>query len=118
MYIILLAGSFFLQYPRHGKLISINKRHTGKTNKEFNLRHDWNSLLSADEKLLFRHFSRDFFPHKSDLYQYMNAYKKRWSLNVKFETDVVDITRTEVSPRGDRSNFVVTDSENNRYTAR
>ena len=45
------SGAFFTRYPRHRKLISINKRHTGKTNKEFNLRHDWNSLLSDDESL-------------------------------------------------------------------
>lgn len=48
------SGTFFQYYPRHRKLISINKRHTGKTNKEFNLRHDWNSLLSDDESLQMR----------------------------------------------------------------
>ncbi len=48
------SGAFFVHYPRHRKLISINKRHTGKTNKEFNLRHDWNSLLSDDESLQMR----------------------------------------------------------------
>ena len=46
-----VSGVFFKEYPRHRKLISINKRHTGKTNKEFNLRHDWNSLISDDETL-------------------------------------------------------------------
>lgn len=45
------SGAFFVKYPRHRKLISINKRYTGKTNKEFNLRHDWNSLISDDESL-------------------------------------------------------------------
>lgn len=49
-----MSGSFFNTYPRHRKLISINKRHTGKTNKEFNMRHDWNSLLSDDESLLMK----------------------------------------------------------------
>lgn len=56
-------GSFFEKYPRHRKLISINKRHTGSTNKEFNLRHDWNSLLSDDDRMLFKEFSKDMFPH-------------------------------------------------------
>ena len=46
--LVRLTGSFFDTYPRHDRLISINKRHTGKTNKEFNMRHDWNSLLSDD----------------------------------------------------------------------
>jgi len=40
------VGSFFERYPRHDQLISINKRHTGKTNVEFNMRHDWNSLVT------------------------------------------------------------------------
>ena len=34
-------GAFFTRYPVHRKLISINKRHTGRQNKEFNMRHDW-----------------------------------------------------------------------------
>jgi len=29
--IVLFLGSFFTLYPRHGRLISINKRHTGET---------------------------------------------------------------------------------------
>lgn len=48
----MVLGNFFARYPRHRKLISINKRNTGRTNKEFNMRHDWNSLLSDDESLL------------------------------------------------------------------
>ena len=69
MYIIIFllvcfAGSFFSSYPRHGRLISINKRHTGRLNAEFNLRHDWNSLLSDDPQLLFTKYSSDFFPDK------------------------------------------------------
>ena len=39
------AASFFQTYPHSGKLISINKPNTGRTDPEFNLRHDWNSLL-------------------------------------------------------------------------
>jgi hypothetical protein len=35
------AGSFFRRYPVERKLISINKRFTGRTDPEFNLRHDW-----------------------------------------------------------------------------
>ena len=55
-------GTFFEKYPRHDKLISINKRNTGQTNKEFNFRHDWNSLISDDESLQFRHYSKEIFP--------------------------------------------------------
>jgi hypothetical protein len=40
------AGSFFHTFPRFRQLISINKRATGRSELDFNLRHDWNSLLS------------------------------------------------------------------------
>jgi len=39
-------GSFFSTFPRWRQLISINKVHTGRAEPDFNLRHDWNSLLS------------------------------------------------------------------------
>ena len=55
-YIILeknsICGSFFYNYPHCNKLISINKKNTGSDNLDFNLRHDWNSLLN-DEKFIF-----------------------------------------------------------------
>ena len=35
------AGSYFARYPRHRTLISLNKRFTGRSDPEFNLRHDW-----------------------------------------------------------------------------
>jgi hypothetical protein len=40
-----VPGAFYKKYPRHRQLISINKRYTGKQNPDFNMRHDWNSLL-------------------------------------------------------------------------
>jgi hypothetical protein len=55
-------GSFFTRYPRHRKLISINKAYTGRTNHYFNERHDWNSLIGDDDSLLFKHYSKEFFP--------------------------------------------------------
>src|SRR5436190_20460798 len=39
-------GTFFETFPRHRTLISINKVYTGREDPEFNLRHDWNSLLT------------------------------------------------------------------------
>src|SRR3954469_14010087 len=47
------AGPFFRTFPRHWTLISSNKRYTGTTDPEFNLRMDWNSLLSDNEDLRF-----------------------------------------------------------------
>src|SRR5436853_6120308 len=45
------AGAFFEKYPRHRKLLSINKIYTGYQNRDVQLRYDWNSLLCEDERL-------------------------------------------------------------------
>ena len=91
--IFYFTGSFYARYPRHGKLISINKRHTGKTNKEFNMRHDWNSLLSDNDDMLMRHYTRDFFPKRESLVHYLNDYTKTFDLNVKYNTEVSNISK-------------------------
>ena len=54
----------------------------GKTNKEFNMRHDWNSLISDDESLLMKHYSKEFFPHADDLVSCPIASILEQSLNV------------------------------------
>ncbi|XP_073429109.1 FAD-dependent oxidoreductase domain-containing protein 2 isoform X2 [Dendrobates tinctorius] len=79
-------GSFFYHFPRHRKLISINKRFTGRMNKEFNLRHDWNSLLSQDEHLRFFHYSHEFFPHADDMVRYLNNFSS--ALNVHYGKEI------------------------------
>ena len=38
----------------------------GSQNKEFNFRHDWNSLISDDESLQMRYYSRKYFPPADD----------------------------------------------------
>lgn len=38
----------------------------GRTNKEFNMRHDWNSLLSEDESLRMTKYSKRLYP-KADV---------------------------------------------------
>ena len=39
----------------------------GSQNKEFNFRHDWNSLISDDETLQMKYYSRKYFP-PADVY--------------------------------------------------
>ena len=56
------AGSFFDRYPVHRQLISLNKRFTGRKDHEFNLRHDWNSLLENDDVLGVPNRTSDRFP--------------------------------------------------------
>src|SRR5207237_565992 len=74
-YLILEAGptpgTFFRTFPRHRRLISINKPHTGWDDPELNLRMDWNSLLSDDPRLLFTRYSERYFPDPADLVRYL-----------------------------------------------
>src|SRR5690348_12722646 len=79
-YVVLEAGSapgtFFGRYPRHRQLISINKVWTGSDDPEFNLRSDWNSLLSDDPELLFKNYSKRYFPTADDLVRYLGDFAR------------------------------------------
>lgn len=86
------CGSFFKKYPHSKKLISINKVNTGSTHRDFNFRHDWNSLLN-DEDFLFREYSKDFYPCSLDLYHYINDFQKKFNINVSFNNHVRDINK-------------------------
>lgn len=96
------VGSFFQKYPVHRNLLSINKIYTGRENGEFNLRHDWNSLLDeGDDPLLMQAYSRAYFPSADDYVRYLNDYYKKHDLNVHFG---VLVDRVE---RGKEDSFVV-----------
>ncbi|OWF55933.1 FAD-dependent oxidoreductase domain-containing protein 2-like [Mizuhopecten yessoensis] len=110
------TGSFYTVYPRHRKLISINKRHTGKSNKEFNLRHDWNSLISHDESLLFKHYSKEMFPHADALVQYLQDYHKKLGLNVQFNSNMQNIRRVANDSSAGGHIYTMEDDKGNPYT--
>lgn len=86
------SGSFFNKFPHSKGLISINKKYTGETNKDFNLRHDWNSLLN-DEQLLFGDISDELYPSSNDLYNYLNNFTNHFELNIIYNVDVVKINK-------------------------
>jgi thioredoxin reductase len=88
-------GTFFQSFPRHRTLISVNKRHTGYTDPELNLRMDWNSLLSDDPALLFTRYSGKFFPPADELVRYLADFAKAGGLNVTYHTRITEITRGE-----------------------
>ncbi|XP_059809765.1 FAD-dependent oxidoreductase domain-containing protein 2 isoform X2 [Hypanus sabinus] len=113
-----ISGSFFIHYPRHRKLISINKRYTGKQNREFNLRHDWNSLLSHDDNLLFKHYSKDFFPHADTMLQYLNDFTKTLKLKVQYNTDIKWIEAESDPQAWNGHYFFLTDQNNHHYRCR
>jgi thioredoxin reductase len=94
-YLVLEAGPapgmFFATYPRHRQLISINKVWTGSDDPEFNLRADWNSLLTDDESLLFKHYSERYFPQADDLVRYLADFAR--GLRVRYDTRVTRVSR-------------------------
>ena len=104
-------GTFFRTFPRHRRLISINKIHNGTSDPELNLRMDWNSLLSDDPGLLFRHYSRRYFPAADDFVRYLADFAEAFKLDIAYDTRAVRITR-------DDSGFTVTDQRGAAHRAR
>lgn len=90
------AGHFFKAFPRHRKLISINKVHTGYKDPEINLRWDWNSLLAeGDDALLFKEFSKRYFPHADDMVAYLQKFVDKNRIQVRFKAEVTLIDRPD-----------------------
>lgn len=104
------AGSYFEKYPRHRKLLSINKRYTGTDDPELNLRWDWNSLLSDDPELRFTRYSERYFPDADDLVRYFRDFAARRELQVRYEARVEQIRR-------ENGDFVVTLESGDVYEA-
>ncbi|SDG16125.1 Thioredoxin reductase [Sinosporangium album] len=88
-------GSFFSRYPRHRRLISLNKVHVDSEDPEIRLRWDWNSLLNDDPDLLFPEYSREYFPSPDDLRRYLADFQVKHGLNVAFGMDVVKVRRVD-----------------------
>ena len=96
-YLVLEAGAtpgtFFRTFPRHQRLISINKTHTGCTDPELNLRMDWNSLLSDDVGLRFTQYTERYFPDAEDMVRYLGDFAAAYRLRIQYNTRVEKITR-------------------------
>jgi thioredoxin reductase len=88
------AGTFFKRFPRHRQLISINKYHTGYTDPDKNLRFDWNSLLCDNDALLFKNYSKRYFPPADELVRYLQDFAEFYHLNIKYHTRAAKITKS------------------------
>ncbi|ROT33832.1 NAD(P)-binding domain-containing protein [Micromonospora sp. HM5-17] len=114
-YVVLEAGTapgtFFATYPRHRRLISINKVYTGSDDPEFNLRMDWNSLLSDDPALRFGRYSRRYFPAADDLRRYLADFASATGVRVVYQTRVVRVSR-------DTDGFAAVDADGRTWRAR
>lgn len=117
-YLILEAGdspgTFFKRFPRHRTLISSNKVYTGHEDREINLRWDWNSLLSEDSDLLFKDYSRKYFPPADRLVEYLGDYARCHDLNIRCNTEIVRVERAENGAGG----FRLFDRDGNVFTCR
>jgi lysine/ornithine N-monooxygenase len=76
------------------------------------MRHDWNSLLSDQPSLLFRHFSEEYYPPADALVDYLGEYASQLGLRVRYNTTIMEVARDGAS---DGSGFVLADSAGTRY---
>ncbi|MEU7059048.1 NAD(P)-binding domain-containing protein [Streptomyces sp. NPDC046197] len=106
-----MPGAFFARYPRHRQLISVNKRYTGSSDPEFNLRSDWNSLLSDRPELRFTRYTESYFPFAGDMLRYLSDFAERQGLRIRFNRRI-----TRVARAGD--GFEAWDSTGGTYRAR
>ncbi|MFI2665968.1 NAD(P)-binding domain-containing protein [Micromonospora carbonacea] len=88
-------GEFFRRFPRHRKLISLNKVHTTSTDPEIRLRWDWNSLLHTPADLPFADYSREYFPSADDMVRYLGDFARHHGLAVRYDTAVELVTKTD-----------------------
>lgn len=109
------AGSFFRQFPRHRKLISINKVHTGCCSDEVALRWDWNSLLTDDSKFLFKDYDTKYFPHADSLVKYMEDFIRTYNIRLEYSKNVVSIGREQ---RGADKVFIVACADGSAFEAK
>ena len=96
-YLLLEAGGgpgmFFRRFPRHRRMISNNKKHTGCDDPELNLRMDWNSLLCDDPALRFTSYSDRYFPPADDFVRYLEDFAANSALRIQYDSRVTRIAR-------------------------
>jgi thioredoxin reductase len=88
-------GAFFVRYPRHRQLISINKPHTGTDDPELNLRLDWNSLLSDDPALRFTSYTERYFPDADVMVSYLGDFAAKTGVKVVYDARVTSVAKRD-----------------------
>ena len=90
-------------------------------NEEFNLRHDWHSLLVSNDKKMFRftNYSKENFPKADTLLDYLRDFKEKFKLNVFYDTNINSIECIEKNDLEDslkkRCNFILKDQNQNTF---
>ena len=105
-------GSFYEKFPRHRKLLSINKVNTGyDIDDPTRLRYDWNTLLCDDiGEFNVSKYTREYFPHADAYVAYLREYAKQCDLNIRFNTRISHISKKE--------HFELHDQQGNVYSSR
>lgn len=97
-----VPATFFRKFPRHRRLISLNKVNTVSDDPEIRLRWDWNSLLNHEPQLMFPKYSGEYLPGADDLVRYLTDFQQMHGLQVQYNSPVDRIGRAE-----DGDGFVV-----------
>lgn len=106
------GNCFFSKFPVHRRLISINKKYNFFQEKEFNMRHDWNSLLSEDNDMLrVTDYSNEIYPEADVYTQYLADYAEHNRLNIRYNTVVSKIRKNK------EDKFVLDIRDNETLTA-
>lgn len=107
-------GTFFESFPRHDKLLSINKVHTGYKDREAQLRYDWNSLISDDPEFAFTQYSGEYFASANTYAKYLRDYAQKFGLKIQYNTRAGNIRPIEPAPVGNSfANYEVSDQDGN-----
>ncbi|WP_433893805.1 NAD(P)-binding domain-containing protein [Streptomyces sp. CA-111067] len=110
-------GTFFTRFPRHRKLISINKVHTGWDDPELNLRNDWNSLLSDEGGPLFTSVTPRYFPGADDMVGYLADFAATHRLRIRYGSRLTRISRQPGRAGGPAGDFEAVDQHGTVFRA-
>lgn len=116
-YLILEGGHqgamFFSHKPRHRRLNSFNKRFNWFPEPEYNLRFDWNSLLTHDYSFQFRNYTKELYPLADTVVKYINDFAQHFGINIQFDTRITHIARDP-----ETKVFILTASNGDEYRCR
>ncbi len=107
------CAMFFSHKPRHRRLNSFNKRFNWFSEPEFNLRFDWNSMLTHDYSFLFREYSEELYPLADAMVKYLNDFAHHFELKIQYDTRVTHIARDPETKL-----FILNDRNGNEYRCR
>src|SRR4051812_43597262 len=108
------AGAFFAEQPRRRMLISLNKKHNWFEEPDFNLRYDWNTLLTHDFSFPFGPYSDDLYPHADTIVKYLVDFAAHFNLKIQYHTRITSIVPLENGEKG----FHLTDNQGREYWCR